>query len=158
MPHRYEEDGHLPVLVKEILDSYRGSELNDAKAFQWRVLFTTQTLGHEEVAGKCTRVDGAIRFLWSNDFIILIHKPTFDSATTLEKTRILVHELHHIGKDEHDEPTIRRHAGDFCEIPAHDKLSYKVAHEIYRNLKNLKEFTTQDEIGTPDPVTVLAEE
>ena len=146
MTQRYESDGKLPILVKEILDAYKGNELNDAKAFQWRVIFTNQTLGHEEVAGKCTKVDGAIRFLWSNDFIIQLHKPTFDAATALEKVRIIAHELHHIGKDDHDEPAIRRHAGDFCEIPAHDKLSYKIAGEIYKHIGTLKDFTTQSEV------------
>lgn len=146
MTQRYESDGKLPILVKEILDNYRGNELNDAKAFQWRVIFTNQTLGHEEVAGKCTKVDGAIRFLWSNDFIIQLHKPTFDASTAIEKVRIIVHELHHIGKDDHDEPAIRRHAGDFCEIPAHDKLSYKIAGEIFKQIKTLREFTTQSEV------------
>ena len=157
MTERYLEDGKLSVLTNEILQSYKGSELNDAKAFEYRIIFTNGSLGHQEVAGRCTKVHGAIRYLWSNDFVILIQKKEFDAMTPVQKTRILVHELHHIGKDEHDEPTIRRHDGDFCEIDAHDKLCYKIAHEIYRGLKNLKEFTRQEEMDVP-PVTVLAEE
>lgn len=146
MTERYSEDGQLSILAKQILDTYEGNDLDDAKTFQWRILFTSQTLGHEEVAGKCTKVDGAIRYLWSNDFIILIHRQSFDSATDLEKVRIIAHELHHIGKNEHDEPAIRRHEGDFCEIPSHDKRSFKIAGEIHRNLPALRAFTRQVEV------------
>jgi Putative phage metallopeptidase len=154
LTERYQEDGKLTVLAGEVLKAYRGDALNDAKAFQFRIIFTTQTLGHEEVAGKCTKIDGAIRYLWSNDFIILIKKDEFEKATAIDKTRIIVHELHHIGKNEHDEPAIRRHMGDFCEIPAHDKLSYGIARQIVKDLPSLKDFTTQEEI----PPTALPEE
>lgn len=147
MNERYEDDGSLRVLTAEILEAYKGEALNDAKAFQKRVIFTNTKLGHEEVAGKCTKIDGPIRFLWGVDFIIQIQKQEFEKMTALDKTRIIVHELHHIGKNEHDEPETRRHSGDFCEIAAHDKLSYAIAREIYKDLKNLKGFTTQEEVA-----------
>lgn len=147
MTERYQEDGSLSLLANEILTAYKGEELNDAKAFQWKIIFTTTTLGHEEVAGKCTKIDGPIRYLWENDFLILIKKDEFDRATAIDKTRILVHELHHIGKNEHDEPAIRRHIGDFCVIPSHDKLSYKIAGELYKHLLHLKDFTRQEEVA-----------
>jgi hypothetical protein len=143
---KYQEDASLSLLTNEILATYKGEELNDAKAFQWKIIFTTNTLGHEEVAGRCSRIDGPIAYLWDNEFLIQVKKDEFEKATALDKTRILVHELHHIGKNENDQPAIRRHVGDFCEIPAHDKLSYKIAQEIYKHLSHLKDFTTQEEV------------
>lgn len=148
MTDRYEDNASLSLLATEILTSYTGEHLNDAKAFQWKIIFTTGSLGREEVAGKCTKIDGAIRYLWENDFLIQIQKDEFDKATDRDKIRILAHELHHIGKNDHDEPAIRHHGGDFCEIAAHDKLSYKIAGEIYKQLNHLKDFTRQAVVVT----------
>src|SRR5712692_6605976 len=104
---KYSEDGHLAVLTNEILSTYKGPELGAAGASRYKILFTESSLGDEEIAGKCRKMDGAVRYLYDLDYLILIHKPTFDSMTALEKTRILVHELHHIDADEDKEPLIR---------------------------------------------------
>jgi len=146
---KYVENGKLEVLVNEILTKWDGDELADAETFQWKILFTNGSLGDEEVAGKCRKIDGPIRYLWGVDYLLLIHKPSFDAGTPREKTRILVHELHHIAQSENGEPQIRKHAGDFCSIPEHDKLSYRIAEAIYRKLDNLSEFLTQEELPVP---------
>jgi len=143
---RYSEDAHLTGLANEICKIYDGSELRDASTFQKRIIFTNSSLGEEEIAGKCKKIDGAIRFLWGNDFLILIHKPTWDASPPLEKTRILVHELLHIAEGEDGEALTRKHGGDFCAIPSHDKQSYRIAEGIYQKLRTLKEFQTQQEI------------
>ncbi len=146
-PERYSEDAHLTGLANEILKIYDGSELLDASTFQKRIIFTSSSLGDEEIAGKCKKIDGAIRFLWENDFLILIHKPTWDASPPLEKTRILVHELLHIAEGEDGEASIRKHGGEFCSIASHDKQCYRIAEGIYRKLRTLKEFQTQQEIA-----------
>jgi hypothetical protein len=143
---KFQEDGHLSVLFNELLKNYDGIELNDANTFQSRILFTNNSLGDEEVAGKCMKISGVIRHLWGVDFIVLIQKTCWDAATPLEKTRILAHEAHHMKESEDGEPTVRKHGGDFCSIPEHDKQSYRIAELVYKKLKNLKEFTTQQEI------------
>ncbi|SRR6266567_1012119 len=141
---KYQEDGHLSVLFNELLKE--SPELREASQFQWRIIFTNNSLGDEEVAGKCQKISGAISYLWGVDFMILIQKSHWDAATPLEKTRILVHEATHMAESEKGEPKVRRHEGDFCSIPAHDKNSYRIAEAIYRRLKNLNEFQTQEEI------------
>ncbi len=150
-PEKYSEDAHLTGLANEILKTYDGTELLDANIFQRRIIFTNSSLGDEEIAGKCKKIDGAIRFLWGNDFLILIHKPTWDASPPLEKTRILVHELLHIEEGENGEAAIRKHGGDFCMISSHDKQSYRIAESVYRKLRTLKEFQTQQEIVAPIP-------
>lgn len=145
---KYQEDGRLPVLAQEILNHYKGEELNAAKSFQWRVIFTDSSLGINEPAGKCRKIDGAISYLWHVDFLILIHRQTWDGLTNQQKTHLLVHELHHIAVGDNDEPKIRPHAGDFCEIAAHDKTCQRIASEIWRDLKNLEGFNKQIEIVT----------
>lgn len=150
---RYLEDGKLSVLAKEILDQTAladiGDPLHDAEKFQFKIIFVNGSLGDEEAAGKCKKIEGAISYLWGIDYLILIQKTLFDAATPLEKTRVLVHELYHILASDKGEPEIRKHWGDYCSIPSHDKFSYEVASAIERKLKNLKAFLQQVEL---DPI------
>jgi predicted metallopeptidase len=145
---KYLENGALEILAKEVIEEVEAIDQPiDAGIFQWKILFTNTNLGDEEIAGKCKKIDGAIRYIYGIDFLILIQKETWDAASPLEKTRILVHELTHIAQGEKGDPQIRKHAGDFCSIPEHDKQSYKIAEAIYRKLPRLKEFETQQEIA-----------
>jgi hypothetical protein len=144
---KFQSDAHLTGLFREIITDYDGVELADANAFQWRILFTNNSLGDEEAAGKCQKISGAIRHLWGVDFLILVQKTIWDAATPLEKTRILVHEAHHMKESEDGEAMIRKHGGDFCTIAAHDKQSYRIAELVIKKLRSLKEFETQQELA-----------
>ena len=87
-------------------------------------MYTSIELDH--IAGKCRKLDGAIKFQTGLDFLILIHKPPFTTSNTLDKFRVVCHELYHI-QWEKKHFKVRHHDGDFCEIAAHDKFSYALA-------------------------------
>jgi predicted metallopeptidase len=148
---KYATDANLTGLFREMLAEYDGFELAEAATSIWKILFTNNSLGDEEIAGRCQKVSGAIRHLWGIDYIILIQKTHWDAASPVEKVRTLVHEATHIKTSKDGEPEIRKHGGDFCTIAAHDKQSYRIAELVYRKLKTLKEFQTQQEIVVAVP-------
>lgn len=106
-------------------------ELSTACASRFKAFYSSVELDH--VGGKCRRLDGAVRSQTHLDFFILIHKGPFIEADALHRIRMLCHELYHIDRDRNIF-VVRHHAGDFCEIAAHDSWSYRLALSAMREL------------------------
>ncbi len=118
----YQDDDALDALAHRIQSSL--PELIEATESRFRAFYSSVEPDH--IGGKCRKLDGAVRHRTGDDYWLLIHQDPFLRADDLHKFRILVHEIHHIAK-EGNSWVIRRHSGDFCEIPEHDRYSYRLA-------------------------------
>lgn len=154
---KFYSDAGLTKLSREILESAGniddvtvagGAPLSEARATPFRIMFSSKK--SDRFAGKCYKVDEALRTIIGFDFYIIIYKPNFDEQTQLDKVHTVAHELHHIMLDDEDRPRIRRHNGEFCEIRSHDQFPAALAKRILPDLlkgETLKTFETQKVIA-----------
>jgi len=150
LSEKFEESKVLEEFAEEILSEVK--ELEDATFFKWKIMFAKRKFAMH-FGGVCRRLGDPIRFKTGLDYLILISKDEFELISPDQKVALVIHELNHIetkGKDRFGEwrPTIRRHHGNYCEIPQHDSFSRGLAEPIVKKLKTLKKLTTQ---------TILAE-
>jgi hypothetical protein len=134
----FEESIPLVNLAKQIID-LNLPQLVDARGAKYHILFTNQE-STEHYGGKCKKVEGATSYHTKLDFIIVVYKSAFMNGDLLEKIRILVHELYHIGRDASGKFKLRKHEGDFCELEPHDKFSFLIASDIIPRLVIPEEF------------------
>lgn len=123
----YAESKELLKLFRDVL-KHSGDSLAQARGIKYLVVLTDQETDHW--AGKTSVVEGAIRFKTGFQFTIKIVADEFQSSNDPQKVKIVIHELNHIDFNEKGSPKIRRHEGDFCEIPEHDKFSETIYQEI----------------------------
>lgn len=118
----YEESKPLQMLAQKIAQTLPALEAAESSRFL--CLYSLTELDH--IGGKCRKLDGAIKKVTGLDFLILVHKTPFVDSDELHKFRLLVHELYHIERHK-DSFRVRHHENDFCEIPEHDRFSYRLA-------------------------------
>lgn len=141
-------------------------ELYAARSANWKAFYSKNEPEH--IGGKCRKLDGAVRHQTGLDFFVLIHLSTFAASDDFHKFRMICHELFHIEKLEKGGFVVRRHEGDFCEIAAHDKFSYRLALKAmgelgvkYSNLDEIRKYAHIDRIDSRNRLTsevVITEE
>ena len=125
----YQDNESLDTLAHKIASVV--PELEAAREASFKAFYSTAEPEH--IGGKCRRLDGAVRYQTGRDFFVLVHKDPFIQGDTLQRFRLLTHELYHIAREK-TYFVSRHHAADFCEIPDHDKWSYRLAIEALRLL------------------------
>ena len=141
MKDKFASDDQLTMLANEIATA--SPYLIAARKFRWQIIFVNNPLGQDEVAGRCKKIDPAIRYLWEYDYLILISRKHFDEMTLHDKVHLIAHELYHIAASEDGTPAIRNHSGDCCDIFSHDKQPGEIAKEVFSQLRHIKVFETQ---------------
>lgn len=126
----YSESPALEELASRIANST--PELIDSLSAKWRVIYSSTELEH--LAGKCRKLDGALKFQTKLDFIIFVHRPPFMEMDERRKFRVICHELYHIEQKEKGFK-VRKHGGDFCEIESHDTFSFELADRAMQTMK-----------------------
>ena len=142
---RYEESSELTSLAHEIAAASK--HLSESSTFNWGLVFTS--IEQEHYGGKCRRLDEAMRFKTELDYLIVIYKEHFEKMKPDEKVALIVHELHHIVSSSRGNPQLRKHGGDYCEIPSHDKFSQDIAASIIGKLPTITKMpfqTTMEEL------------
>lgn len=125
---KYWEDAALTTVVEQVRQS---GQFPDAEDFKIRVLYVNGKPPEEgDVAAKCIKVADHLRVISHVDFVLLFWKSAWDLMVPETRFTTICHELHHIDQTENGKPKIRRHGGDFCEIPEHDKESRQLAKMI----------------------------
>lgn len=124
-----DENEELRGITRLIL-SFAPEYFNDIKGIVFKIFFTIKPLNDH--AGYCKRLDHAVRFKLGVDYFILIDKTDWDKSNRIEKAKLVIHELHHIAKDDKGQPIIRKHnsSEDFCELPVHDLYSENVVSKL----------------------------
>lgn len=122
MSDDYEDNEALQQLMVAVVKAL--PELQEAQSASIKAFYSA--VEPEHIGGKCRKLDGAVKFQTGNDFFILIHKAPFVASDALDKVRLICHELHHIALRK-ETFYVRHHEGDFCEIPEHDRFSYRLA-------------------------------
>ena len=124
---KYTHNPHLQKAVDEVL----GNEAFQAVAeFKVVAVFAKGKAPADREAASCRKMPGAIRTVSGIDFLLVFWTSEWDAMPTPERHRTIVHECMHIGSNDKGDPKIRRHGGDFCEIPEHDKESLELAKQI----------------------------
>ena len=134
-----DETDELKGLTKLILTF--GSEYFTAvQGITFKIFFTQKPLNDH--SAYCKKLEASVRFKLNVDFFILIDKSVFDDYSRIDKAKMIIHELHHIGKDNKGQPSIHNHneKEDFCELPSHDLFSERI-------IDSLRDRLTQQAIG-----------
>lgn len=154
-PDAFKDSEALHKLAFQI--SLAVPELRDARLANWKAFYSKNEPDH--IGGKCRKLDGAVKHQTGLDYFILIHYSSFFESDDFHKFRILCHELYHIQKEE-KAFRVRRHEGDFCEIAAHDKFSYRLALKAmgelgikYGNLEEIRRYAHIDRIDGRNELT-----
>lgn len=124
-----DETAELKALTRLIL-TFGPEFFTSVQGISFRIFFTQKPL--QDHAAYCKRLEASVRFKLKVDFFILIDKNLFDSYNRIDKAKLIIHELHHIGKDEKGQPVIFKHneKESFCELPSHDLFSEKVIEKL----------------------------
>lgn len=142
---KYVRDPNLQKAVEEIREN---DAFNDTEGFTVVPLFAKGHSSEHREAASCRKVPKPIRKVTNVDFLLIFWREDWDAMTLKERHRIIVHELMHVDATDAGEPALRRHSGDFCEIPEHDKESEELAAKITIP-QALKKFDTQATLGEP---------
>ena len=127
MPTRYKVDDGLSEIVKELLKS---EEFPDSEGFRIKAVFAQGSApGHKEAA-SCRKIPALLRLLGDYDFVLVFWTNNWNQLTNDERLVLVCHELWHITKNDEEEPKLRPHRGDFCELPEHDVHSKALAKRI----------------------------
>jgi hypothetical protein len=128
-----DETPELQGLLKIVL-TFAPEFFQDVQGISFRVFFTQKPL--QDHAAYCKLLPKAIRFKLKTDFFVIIDKAGFDESNRIDKAKLIIHELHHIGRDEEGQPEIRKHneKEDFCELPHHDLFSERVVQKLKERL------------------------
>jgi hypothetical protein len=118
----YEDNDALDKLAHRVAAAV--PELQEATEARFKAFYSSAEPEH--IGGKCRRLDGAVRSQTHLDYFVLVHKDPFILSDNLHRIRMLAHELYHMAREKNTF-AVRRHGGDFCEIPQHDKYSYRLA-------------------------------
>lgn len=126
MPKKYAADDTLTDIVQQIL---RSGHFSEAMNFTIKALYARGSPPGYREAASCHKMSEAVRAVSGVDFILIFWTTPWNAATVEERQVLLVHELHHIAVKD-GKPALRRHAGDFCEIPKHDRFCVELAKKI----------------------------
>lgn len=125
---KYVHDPNLQKVVEDIVNSGEFDEfITDFKVV---AVFAKGKAPADREAASCRKIANAIRTVSKIDFLLVFWREPWDQMTSPERHKLVVHEIMHIGVNDKGEPKIRRHSGDFCEIPEHDKESAELAKKI----------------------------
>ena len=128
-----DETAELKALTQLIL-TFASEYFLDVQGISFRIFFSLKPLNDH--AAYCKRLEASIRFKLRVDFFILIDKTLYDKYGRVEKAKMIIHELHHIGKDDKGQAEIRKHNEEenFCELPSHDLFSEAVVDKLRERL------------------------
>lgn len=119
-----------PRLQKAVDDVLSNGAFREVAEFKVVALFAKGKAPADREAASCRRIPNAIRTVSGIDFLLVFWTAEWDAMATKEHHRTIVHECMHVGSNDNCDPKIRRHGGDFCEIPEHDKESAELAEKI----------------------------
>ena len=127
MPVEYQVDDALNETIQELL---KGGEFPDAEGMRVKAVFAKGSApGHKEAA-SCRKIPRLLRLLGDYDFVLVFWSNNWNQLTTEDRLILLCHELWHVRKNPEEEPTLRPHGGDFCELPEHDAHSRALAKRV----------------------------
>ncbi len=121
---------HDPNLQRAVDDVMEAQDFEAVREFKVVAVFAKGKAPAEREAASCRKMPNAIRTVSEIDFLLVFWTSAWEKMTTPDRHRLIVHELMHVGINEKGEPKIRRHSGDFCEIPEHDKESAELAKKV----------------------------
>jgi predicted metallopeptidase len=121
---------HDPNLQRAVDDVRKAADFAEISDFKIVAVFAKGKAPADREVASCRKVPNAIRAVSGLDFLLVFWRTPWDEETTFERHRTIVHELMHVDITDDGEPKVRRHQGDFCEIPQHDKESYALAKKI----------------------------
>ena len=124
---KYTHNPHLQKAVEDVMQAPAFQTITDFKIV---AVFAKGRAPADREAAACRKIPNAIRTVSRNDFLLVFWTAEWDTMTTPERHRTIVHELMHVDHNDKGDPKIRRHSGDFCEIPEHDKESTELAKKI----------------------------
>jgi hypothetical protein len=124
---KYTHNSHLQKAVDDVLSNEAFRAVAD---FKVAAVFAKGRAPADREAASCRKVPGPVRVVSRIDFLLVFWTTDWDAMPTSERHRTIVHECMHVGINDKGDPKIRRHSGDFCEIPEHDKESAELAKKI----------------------------
>ena len=127
MPTKYKVDDGLSEIVKEVLES---GQFPDTEGFRIKAVFAKGSAPAHKEAASCRKIPALLRLLGDYDFVLVFWTNDWNSKTNQERLETVCHELWHVTANDEDEPKLRPHAGDFCELPEHDIHSKALAKRI----------------------------
>jgi len=106
---KYIDAPEVEAVAKEIINSLPLIDgINEAKI---KYLFLLKK--HSEYAGKIQKPGGVWRFLSDYDYVVLVHKPSWDRFNERQRKALIYHELSHItyktDKEEKKHWKLRKH-------------------------------------------------
>ena len=163
LEEKYEDSEELSSLAKTILSAH-DEDLKDAELFSFRIIFTKRHFKH--YAGVVKRLGDAFRYLFNTDYIILVNEEEYNDAAFEKKAFIVIHELHHIMDGRKAAqimakvapyPKLRRHQGNYCELPEHDTFSKDIYERIKAKLE-WKPVVEVEDLNAEEPKDKAVEE
>ncbi|MGB9021950.1 MAG: putative metallopeptidase [Candidatus Bathyarchaeia archaeon] len=139
---KYTRDLNLQRAVDDVMGS---SEFKGITDFKVAAVFSRGNSPEDREAASCRKIPNSIRTVTGIDFLLVFWRTPWDIMSKSKRHRTIVHELMHVDHTEKGEPKIRRHSGDFCEIPEHDNESAELAKKIPMS-SALDTFDTQTKI------------
>jgi hypothetical protein len=128
MATEYQDNDALTAIVKEALAS---GEFEDANSDRVKAVFAKGSApSRSKEAAKCVKSAKLQRQFGDFDFFLVFWSNNWNAIPNLERWETVLHECHHMTRNKDDEPTYRRHEGDFCELPEHDTWSKAAAKRI----------------------------
>jgi len=124
---KYVHDPRLQKAVEDVMGHETFAPVHDFKVV---AVFAKGKAPADREAASCRKISNAIRTVSGIDFLLTFWTAEWDLMKRSERHRIIVHELMHVGINDKGDPKVRRHSGDFCEIPEHDKESAELAKTI----------------------------
>jgi hypothetical protein len=121
---------HNPHLQKAVDDVLSNEAFRAVAELTVKAVFAKGKAPADREAASCRKVPGPVRAVTKVDFLLVFWTKEWDAMPTPERHRTIVHECMHVGMNDNGDPKIRRHGGDFCEIPEHDKESMELAKQI----------------------------
>lgn len=138
---KYQTD---PIL-QQIIDEYVPSgAFPEAEGRVIVALFAKGKPPTRAEAASCHKVPETMKVISGVDYYLTFWSSVWMKMAEDERHVTVCHELHHIATDDNGKPSIRRHEGDFCEIPEHDKESQRIAASLPKS-KNLSHNPVIDE-------------
>lgn len=143
---KYVRDDRLQKAVEDVMSSGKFA----AREFEVGAVFAKGRAPADREAASCRKIPSAARTFSNVDFLLVFWKKPWDSMTTQERHRLIVHEVSHIAIDAKGNAKVRRHSGDFCEIWEHDLETQRIAKEIPVSpaLAKFDRQTTMKEVAT----------
>lgn len=124
---KYGVDDALTRIIEDVLAS---GQFPDTEGLRIKAVFAKGSAPAHKEAASCRKVPTILRLIGEYDFVLVFWTNDWNSKTNQERLETVCHELWHVTVNDQDEPKLRPHAGDFCELPEHDAHSKALAKRI----------------------------